>query len=114
MNKQKGAFGELVASKYLEKLGHKIIETNWTCRWGEIDIISICSGNLIFTEVKYRTTLAFGHPSDALTYKKKSSLQRSINIYLMENTHSTSWEFWVICLVGDRNNLRLNLYKDCF
>lgn len=114
MNKQKGAFGEQIASKYLEKIGHKIIETNWTCRWGELDIISTYNTSLIFTEVKYRTSFAFGYPSEALTYKKKSSLHRSINIYLIENSHSTSWEFWVICLVGVKNNLRLSLYKDCF
>lgn len=114
MNKQKGAFGEQIAAKYLEKLGHKIIETNWTCRWGELDIISLYSSILVFTEVKYRTSLVYGHPSDSITYKKKCSLHRSINIYLVENTMVYEWEFWVICLVGDKKNLKLSLYKDCF
>ena len=52
MNKKKGAFGEKIAKKYLEKLDYRIIEQNWTCRWGAIDLIAWDDDELVFIEVK--------------------------------------------------------------
>lgn len=84
-NKDKGSFGEKVASRYLIKRGYKIIERNWTCHWGELDLICRFGRSLVFIEVKYRTKTDFGYGHESLTYRKLKSLRRSSHFYLQKN-----------------------------
>ncbi|CAB5240150.1 unannotated protein [freshwater metagenome] len=76
-NKVLGAFGEEVIVKELISKNFEIIERNWRIREGEIDIIALSpDGFFSFVEVKTRSSLAFGHPFEAITPVKAQRLQR--------------------------------------
>jgi putative endonuclease len=72
-----GAFGEEVAAQYLLARGDEILDRNWRIREGEIDLVSLSSdGSFHFIEVKTRSSLAFGHPFEAINREKAHRMQR--------------------------------------
>jgi putative endonuclease len=72
-----GALGEDVIAKYLIARGDEIIDRNWRIREGEIDLISLgIDGIFHFIEVKTRSSLAFGHPFEAINREKAHRMQR--------------------------------------
>jgi putative endonuclease len=72
-----GAFGEEVTAQYVIAQGHEIMDRNWRVREGEIDIVSMSSDGIFhFVEVKTRSSLAFGHPFEAINKDKAHRMQR--------------------------------------
>ncbi|PPL16511.1 YraN family protein [Microterricola pindariensis] len=69
-NQWLGRYGEQQAVRYLESTGYRVLERNWRCRHGEIDVVAELRGQLVFVEVKTRTSDAFGHPFEAITAAK--------------------------------------------
>jgi len=87
-----GKIGEDIAVKYLLSKGFNIIERNYLCRVGEIDIISHEKNSLIFIEVKSKKVKSFSEvkdlyykPEDNMSYKKKLRMKRAIRHYLSFN-----------------------------
>jgi len=82
-NKRKiGADKEKLAGAYLEKNGYEIIEYNFRCRQGEIDIIAKDGEYLVFCEVKYRSGMSKGTPFEAVDYKKQRIISRCALFYV--------------------------------
>lgn len=82
-NKIKGKWGEDIAKNYLVKNGYKILETNFHfSRNGEVDIIAMFEGKIIFVEVKARTSVMFGHPFEAITRAKMNKIFACAQFYL--------------------------------
>lgn len=77
-----GKNGEDEAVKYLEKQGYTIIERNFMCKQGEIDIIALNEKYLVFVEIKSRTSNEFGLPSESVTERKKKHMIKAIQYYL--------------------------------
>ncbi len=77
-----GALGEKLAAKHLREKGYTIIEQNYRCRLGEIDIIAQDGTTLVFVEVKTRTSTTFGTPAMAVTPKKQQQISRAAQQYL--------------------------------
>ncbi len=100
-----------MAVKYLEKKNYKVLQRNWTNRWAEIDLICRKEGKLVFIEVKYRSSLMFGYGGDAITWKKRNSLHRSISSYLMINNIDLPWRLDVISILRTGRGLKLKHYK---
>ena len=73
--------GESIAADYLKKLGYKIIERNYSKRYGEIDIIAIHKNVLVFVEVKTRTSNQFGSPLEAITPWKLRAVLKTAEYY---------------------------------
>jgi putative endonuclease len=72
-----GAFGESKAAEYIEKRGDEILDRNWRIREGEVDLISLSAEGIFhFIEVKTRSSLAFGHPFEAINRDKAHRMQR--------------------------------------
>ena len=72
-----GAFGEQVTTNFLTERGDEILDRNWRIREGEIDIVSLDSEGIFhFVEVKTRSSLAFGHPFEAINREKALRMQR--------------------------------------
>jgi putative endonuclease len=71
-----GRRGEVIAADFLCAAGLAIIDRNWRCSQGEIDIVARDGGELVFVEVKTRSSLAFGHPLEAITVVKLARLRR--------------------------------------
>ena len=96
-NKSIGAFGENVVAEYLVAGGATILERNWRIKEGEIDIVARSGdGKIIFTEVKTRSSLAFGHPLESITTEKSRRLQRLAMAWLA--THrALGAEFQIDC-----------------
>jgi len=69
-----GRRGEQEAATYLTSLGYRIVDRNWRCAVGEIDIVAIEKGELVVVEVKTRSTLAYGDPLEAVTDEKLTRL----------------------------------------
>lgn len=82
-NKNIGRLGEEAAIEYLKKLGYNILYRNYSkMRWGEIDIIAELGGEIVFVEVKTRTTKEYGNPEEAITPFKLKALKRSALYFL--------------------------------
>lgn len=77
-----GTEKEKLAGAYLEKNGYEIIEYNYRCRQGEIDIIAKEGGYLVFCEVKYRSGTKSGTPFEAVDYKKQRTISRCALFYI--------------------------------
>jgi putative endonuclease len=71
-----GKRGEAIAADHLVSAGLTILERNWRCRQGEIDLVARDGDELVFVEVKTRTSVAFGHPLEAITVAKLARLRR--------------------------------------
>jgi len=72
-----GAFGESKAAEFIEKRGDEILDRNWRIREGEVDLISLSPDGIFhFIEVKTRSSLAFGHPFEAINREKAHRMQR--------------------------------------
>ena len=83
MNKRRiGTEKEQLAGAYLLKNGNQIIEYNFRCRQGEIDIIAKDGEYLVFCEVKYRSGTKAGTPMEAVDYKKQRIISRCALVYI--------------------------------
>lgn len=71
-----GELGESYAESLLKKSGYKILEKNFRSKFGEIDIVAIHQGTLVFVEVKTRTSWRYGKPEEAVTLKKLAKIER--------------------------------------
>src|SRR5258705_13121906 len=70
-----GQYGEELAARYLAKSGFAILERNWRCELGEIDIVARDGDTLVVCEVKTRRGLNYGSPLESITYRKLSTLR---------------------------------------
>jgi putative endonuclease len=70
-----GRLGEDLAVRFLQRAGYRVLERNWRCARGEIDVVVRDSFTIVFVEVKTRTGIAFGHPLEALTEGKMARLR---------------------------------------
>lgn len=77
-----GKIGEEIACQYLEENDYEIIERNFYCRQGEIDIIAKDKNEVVFIEVKTRTNNNYGNPIDSITYYKQKHIIKSVQYYL--------------------------------
>lgn len=71
-----GRRGEELAAHYLERAGYTVIDRNWRCARGEIDLVAREGNDTVFIEVKTRSSTAFGHPFEAITARKLARLRR--------------------------------------
>jgi len=77
-----GARGEVIAERYLAQRGVRILERGFRVRSGEIDLIAEEGEELVFVEVKTRTSSRFGDPLDAVTPAKRRRIVRAASLYL--------------------------------
>ena len=82
-----GKWGENLACKYLEENNYKIIEKNFLCQLGEIDMIvkDIIKNELVFIEVKTRSNFKYGNPADAVNKQKQKHMTQAIKYYIYKN-----------------------------
>ena len=83
--RQTGAEGEAVARRFLEQNGVRIVEENFACPLGEIDLIAEDKDVLVFVEVKARRSVRFGGPAEAVHAKKQRQILRVAEAYLREH-----------------------------
>ena len=83
-----GKIGESAVADYLLLRGFQILERNWRIKGGEIDLVAKSpAGKVHFIEVKTRSSLAFGHPLEAIDREKAHRLQKLALAWLVTNNH---------------------------
>ncbi|MBN2073163.1 MAG: YraN family protein [Actinobacteria bacterium] len=92
--------GELLAADYLIRKNYRIIERNYRCRYGEIDIIASEGSNLVFLEVKSRSSDSYGHPGESVDREKIMRIRRTATCYLgsVDGIFFDSIRFDLVCL----------------
>jgi len=83
---QTGKRGEDIAVAYLKNRGYRIIERNYTCLFGEIDIVAKDGDTVVFVEVKSRKSEKFGDPQGAVGREKQKKISR-ISLKYLEEKH---------------------------
>lgn len=82
-----GEVGETFVANHLKKKGYAILARNWRIKDGEIDLVALSpSGKITFVEVKSRSSMAFGHPLEAISPDKAYRLQRLALAWLVSNS----------------------------
>lgn len=81
-NSKIGKIGEEIGVTYLKQIGYKIIETNYRCPFGEIDVITKSKGFLVFVEIKSRLQSAFGTPEESVNLDKQRRIAKTAQWYL--------------------------------
>ena len=111
-NKKLGNLGEEIAVNYLKEQGLKILETNFYCRQGEIDIIAKEKDEIVFVEVKTRTSKTFGNPVDAITSVKKLHIYKTARYYLYKyHLKNVGIRFDVVEVLLEEGNFKVNHIK---
>jgi len=82
MNRE-GARAEDLCAELLRAAGLRLIERNWRCRHGEIDLIAEERGTLVFAEVRYRGDARFGGAAESITQAKRARIVAAANLYLV-------------------------------
>jgi putative endonuclease len=99
-----GAIGEKLARDFLKKKGYKILDTNYRCREGELDIIARKKDCLVFIEVRTKTSAGFGSPEESVTSSKKEKIISSALAYLSEHQDlPESWRIDFVAVELDRD-----------
>jgi putative endonuclease len=102
---QTGALGEKFARDFLKQKSYHILETNYRCSYGEIDIIARQDGCLVFVEVRTKSILDYGNPEESINSIKKTHLKRCAQFYLQcHNKPCESWRIDVVAVELDSGN----------
>jgi putative endonuclease len=115
MNKrQVGTTYEQVAAEYLKQQGYVILEHNYRCRTGEIDIIAKEGRTLCFVEVKYRTNRGCGSPLEAVNRQKQRKILGVARYYMMCHhlTMDTECRMDVVAIEGEKMILIRNAFGE--
>lgn len=113
MNKRKvGQEQEEAAAKFLEESGYRILQKNYRCRAGEIDLIAVHKGYLVFVEVKYRQKDRTGQPEEAVNLQKQRQISKVAAWYLAEQGLNvyTPCRFDVVAVTPEE----IRVYEDAF
>ena len=114
MNKRAvGTAYEKEAGAYLEKQGYQILEYNFRCRSGEIDIIARDGEYLVFVEVKYRTNAKSGNPFEAVDSCKQRTISRTALYYCLKHGYgeTTPCRCDVAAVLGEEITLIKNAFE---
>ena len=92
-----GSLGENIAVTYLTDAGLRVLDRNWRCREGELDVIAREGDALVFCEVKTRRGVGFGHPVEAVTAVKQRRLRTLAQRWLAaHDEHAPELRFDVV------------------
>ena len=105
-----GKEGEKIAAAYLKKNGYRIIEINFRCPIGEIDIVAKEKNDLVFVEVKTRKSIDLGYPEQAVGIRKQKKMSQLALWYLQKRKIAdTNARFDVVAvtLIPEKNEVKL-------
>ncbi|KGJ91227.1 YraN family protein [Colwellia psychrerythraea] len=112
-----GKITEQLAEQYLTKQGLNLIDKNYHCRQGEVDLIMLDGDTYVFIEVKYRKNKAFGGAIAAIPASKQQKVKHCVTFYLHQvglNEYNTPCRIDVVALEGDIANPQVTWLKNAF
>ncbi|MCM1136884.1 MAG: YraN family protein [Clostridium sp.] len=113
MNKREtGRIYEEKAAAFLKERGFFLLEKNFRCRQGEVDLVGIHGNCLVFVEVKYRSSAAGGSPEEAVSPAKQMKICRASDYYRVKNpaTADKQVRYDVVAICGEE----VRWYRDAF
>jgi len=112
---QQGEQAEQACYLYLNRQGLKLVEKNFHCRMGEIDLIMLDQKNLVFIEVRFRKNNTFGGAAASITMQKQQKIRRAAELYLQQHTQFPVARFDVVGMSGNINNVNnIDWIKNAF
>jgi len=110
-----GNRAEKLALKFLKKSGLKPHENNYSCRFGEIDLIMWDQDYLVFVEVRYRKSGSFGGALESVDTRKQTKLRRTAEHYLQNlKNNDVPCRFDILCINGNLNKPEYQWIKNAF
>ncbi len=116
-NKQKtGQAAEAKACDHLQKHGLQLIECNYHCRQGEIDLIMRHGNYTVFVEVRYRSNSGFGSAAESVDYRKQKKIISTASHYLQQH-HKLAQQparFDVVSMTPQGSDINIDWIQDAF
>lgn len=112
--KEFGATGEQMAACYLEDKGYVILEHNYYSRHKEADLVAIDHGELVFVEVKTRSSDCFMQPEEAVDHRKRQNLIRLANQYVRTHKRTEPVRFDIVAIVKNGRESRIKHIENAF
>ncbi|MBK7148240.1 MAG: YraN family protein [Bacteroidetes bacterium] len=109
-----GKMGEAAAQALLKQKGHEIVVCNYRFGRAEIDIISKENGILIFTEVKTRSSEAFGYPEESVDRKKIRLMKQAAEEYMYQTGHEGELRFDIVSVIIANSKTEVHHIEDAF
>jgi len=110
-----GAQGEKIAADFLKKNGYKIIDKNFRCPFGEIDLVATEKREIVFIEVKTRKSTKLGYPEQAVGIRKQRKLSQLAQWYLLKRKIAdTQARFDVVAITILSSGNEIKLFKNAF
>jgi len=97
---RRGEPAENLAAAFLEREGLRILERNYRCRFGEIDLVAAAGATLVFVEVRARASEAFGGAAGSITAAKRKRLVAAARHYLARHRTDSACRFDVVLVRG--------------
>lgn len=108
-----GTVGEEMATAFLREKGWRVLERNYRCRDGELDLICDDRGVLVFVEVKTRSGTVHGEPGEAVGRTKQRRMIRAASLYLSRaDAWSTSCRFDLVSVVLREGRADIEHWED--
>jgi putative endonuclease len=101
----RGADAESLAAAFLQLQGLALVERNYRCRFGEIDLIARDGDTLVFVEVRMRSSERFGGAAASITAAKQQKLLRTARHYLAGSTRAPACRFDALLLHGENQSI---------
>ena len=113
--KELGRRGEEVALRFLKENGYRILQRNYVCKLGEVDIIAREKDTLAFIEVKTRTSMTFGPPQLAVNASKQMQLSKAALSFIKEKKlEEMKARFDVVAILLGPTGEKIELIRDAF
>lgn len=111
-----GKQAEAAACDYLQRQGLTLVERNYHCRRGEIDLIMRDSASTIFVEVRYRRSSRFGSSAESVDWRKQAKLLATAEHYLQQHPRAArgACRFDVVALTTENDQTRIDWITDAF
>ena len=109
-----GRWGEVQAAKWLRDHGHRLVQANWRCRFGEIDIIAQHGMHVVFVEVKARKNENFAQAREFVTRSKQERVIKTAMMWLQQNDVDLQPRFDVIEVVGEGRTQQIRHLENAF
>ncbi|MBI4517479.1 MAG: YraN family protein [Deltaproteobacteria bacterium] len=110
-----GAEGERAAEQFLRRHHYRILQRNYRCAAGEIDLVALDRTTVVFVEVKTRTQESFGNPLEAVDQRKQRQMVRAARYFLSEHRlHERAVRFDVVGVWWEGERVTCELVQHAF
>ncbi len=109
-----GKQGEDAAVEFLLNNGHEILVRNYRFKKAEVDIISKQGKHIVFTEVKTRSTGAFGHPEEFVDKKKRLLMKAAADEFMYQHKIDAEIRFDIVSVSNEKRELKIYHIQDAF